>query len=165
MSRAVFGIANNRLQGEALVAELKWVGFSNQSISLIMLDSPAHQEKSGSAKNSQSRADLSEGAFGWLDQVGGVAIPREGSYIAGGPLMVILQAQATGVPVGGLVGALVLMGFSDSEARTYQEQVQQGKILIGIHAETFGDVKRAKEVFQEFEANEILATEDATINP
>jgi hypothetical protein len=80
------------------------------------------------------------GAAGWLVGIGALAIPGVGPVVAAGPIAAALgTAGATaatgagvGVVAGGLLGALTGWGFSEAEARAYQQGVERGDILLAV---------------------------------
>jgi len=82
-------------------------------------------------------------ALGLLAVIG-VAGPL-GAIVAAGPIATTLGltgavgAVATGGVVGaaagGLIGALTGLGVSEPQARTYEEKVQAGEILVSVHTD------------------------------
>jgi uncharacterized membrane protein len=80
-----------------------------------------------------------------------------GPVIAAGPLATFLGisgavgtvvgAGATGAAIGGLVGALVSMGLSEPKARTFEERIEAGDVLVSVHSEQADQVVSALRTF------------------
>jgi hypothetical protein len=96
------------------------------------------------------------GAAGWLVGIGALAIPGIGPIVAAGPIAAALgTAGATaaagagiGVVAGGLIGALTGWGFSEAEARAYQEGVERGDILLAVEVPDNDDAGRVEDAFK-----------------
>lgn len=60
-----------------------------------------------------------------------LALPGIG-LVALGPLAAMLAGAGFGGLAGGMVGSLVGVGVTPDRAKTYEEKIQQGNIIIGI---------------------------------
>ena len=163
MSKAVFCIARSGVQGEAIVNHLKSAGFSNNDVSVLFPDRRgtrafAHEQHTkapeGAAPGARTGGVVG-GALGWFTGIGALAIPGAGPFIAAGPLMAALSGAAVGAAVGGIAGTLVGMGIPEYEAKRYEGKIQAGNILISVHSDSSQKTKRAKEIFEEFEAEDV----------
>jgi len=171
MSKAVFCIAKSEVQAEAIVNHLKGAGFSNNDISVLFPDKRgtrdfAHEQNTKAPEGAATGAGTGGvlgGALGWLAGIGALAIPGVGPLIAAGPIMAALSGAAVGAAVGGLTGALVGMGIPEYEAKRYEGKVQAGNILISVHSENSQETKRAKEIFEEYEAEDISTSGEANV--
>jgi len=171
MSKAVFCIAKSEVQAEAIVNHLKGAGFSNNDISVLFPDKRgtkdfAHEQHTKAPEGTATGAGaggLVGGALGWLAGIGALAIPGVGPFIAAGPIMAALSGAAVGAAVGGLTGALVGMGIPEYEAKRYEGKIKQGNILISVHSENSDETKRAKEIFEEFDAEDIATTGESNV--
>jgi hypothetical protein len=171
MASAVFGIANSEVQAEAIVNQLKLAGFSNHDISVLFPDKRgsrdfAHEQHTKAPEWATSGAGaggLLGGALGWLAGIGVLAIPGVGPLIAAGPIMAALSGAAVGATVGGITGALVGMGIPEYEAKRYEGKVRAGNILLSVHTDKRQDLKRAREIFDEFGAQHISSTKEAEV--
>jgi uncharacterized membrane protein len=103
------------------------------------------------------------GALGWLAGIGALAIPGVGPFIAAGPIMAALSGAAVGAAVGGIAGALVGMGIPEYEAKRYEGKIKAGNILISVHSDNSQETKRAKEIFEEFEAEDISTSGESNV--
>jgi hypothetical protein len=96
------------------------------------------------------------GAAGWLVGIGALAIPGVGPIVAAGPIAAALGVAGTtaaagagvGAVAGGLVGALTGWGFSESEARAYQQGVERGDILVAVELPDDEDAGRAEDILK-----------------
>lgn len=85
-----------------------------------------------------------------------------GAIVAAGPIATALGltgavgAVATGgvlgAATGGLIGALTGLGVSEPQARTYEEKVKAGEVLVSIHTD---DEEKAVKVLTECNATDI----------
>jgi hypothetical protein len=99
--------------------------------------------------------------LGWLAGVGSIAIPGVGPFIAAGPIMGLLGGAAVGGATGGIAGALIGYGMPELEAKQYEGKVKGGNILLSVHTEDRDEVKRAKEIFKQHNAEDISYTGEA----
>jgi hypothetical protein len=171
MSKAVFCILNNVGQAENVVDQLKAAGFSNNDISVLFPDKTssrefAHEKNTKAPEGATTGATtggLLGGALGWLAGIGALSIPGVGPLIAAGPIMAALSGGAVGAAVGGITGALVGMGIPEYEAKRYEGKIRQGNILLSVHAENSDEAKRAKEILEAADAEDISSAGEASV--
>src|SRR5882672_7188536 len=163
MSKAVFCIAKNLVQAEAIVDGLRNAGFSNNDISVLFPDKHgtndfAHEHHTKAPEGAATGAGAGGvvgGALGWLAGIGALAIPGAGPFIAAGPIMAALSGAAVGAAAGGLTGAPVGLGIPEYEAKQYEGKILKGNMLISVHADDRNRVARAKEIMQRAGAEDI----------
>jgi len=171
MSKTVNCIANSQLQAENIVDQLKASGFSNNDISVLFPDKRgtkdfAHEKHTKAPEGAATGAGagvLAGGALGWLAGIGALAIPGVGPFIAAGPIMAALSGAAVGATVGGIGGALVGLGIPEYEAKRYEGKIRAGNILISVNTEDSAEAKRARNIFEEFQAEDITTTAEASV--
>jgi uncharacterized membrane protein len=61
-----------------------------------------------------------------------LAVPGLG-LVAAGPIVATLAGLGAGAAAGGLTGALLGLGLPEHEAKFYNEQIEQGGILVGVY--------------------------------
>ncbi len=94
------------------------------------------------------------GGFGGLvAQLGLVAIPGVGPFLAAGPIAVTLTGLVAGGAIGGLIGSIMKLGFSKEEAEEFEEYLDQEKIIIFVDDK---DETVRDEVHNNFYANQSL---------
>lgn len=158
MSHTVAGVFNEPRHAEMALNELKDAGFTPDQVSVVARDTRETKdmvERSDMAGAETSGATagaflggITGGIVGWLVGIGALAIPGIGPIVAAGPIAAALgTAGATaaagagiGVVAGGLIGALTGWGFSEAEAKAYQDGVERGDILLAIEVPDDGDI-------------------------
>lgn len=172
MSKAVFCIVSREEGANRIIDELRSSGFGSDDISVLFPDKTstknfAHEKNTkapeGAAVGAGSGAAIG-GALGWLAGIGLLAIPGIGPFIAAGPIMAALSGAAVGGTVGGVTGALIGMGVPEFEAKRYEGRVKGGNILISVHSEDSDETRRAKEIFELANAEEISSTGESGVD-
>src|SRR5690348_9566315 len=166
---AVFGIYRNRAGVERAVDALKAAEFRNSDISVLFPENTgtkdfAHEKNTKAPEGATTGAGtgaLLGGGLGWLVGIGALAIPGLGPFIAAGPIVAALAGAGAGGVVGGITGALVGMGIPEYEAKRYEGRVKEGGILLSVHADSSDWVKRAKEILERTEAEDVSSTGEA----
>jgi hypothetical protein len=170
-NRAVFGIYASAEQAERSVNALIHDGFQSQDISVLMPDTEstrafAHRKETKAPEGAAAGATAGGvvgGTLGVLIALGSLAIPGVGPLIAAGPLVAGLAGIGAGGALGGFIGALVGMGIPEYEAKRYEGQVKNGGVLLSVHAETDGEVLRAKEILKETGGTDISTAGEAAV--
>lgn len=102
------------------------------------------------------------GTLGALAGIGALAIPGIGPLLAAGPLVAALAGIGAGGVVGGFTGALIGMGIPEFEAKKYEGRVMKGGILLAVHCDTSGEIKRAQEIMEDSHAEDISTSGEAS---
>lgn len=168
-NRAVFGIYASPEHAERAVNALVNDGFPSMDVSVLMPDSEstrafAHRKETKAPEGATAGATaggIVGGTLGVLVALGSLAIPGVGPLIAAGPLVAGLAGVGAGGAVGGLLGALVGAGIPEYEAKRYAGRVEDGGVLLSVHAVTDGEVLRAKEILRETGADDISTAGEA----
>src|SRR5882672_3588950 len=171
MSKAVFCIAKNLVQAEAIVDGLRNAGFSNNDISVLFPDKHgtndfAHEHHTKAPEGAAAGAGTGGvvgGTLGLLAGIGSLAIPGAGPFIAAGPIMAALSGAAVGAAVGGIAGCLIGLGIPEYEAKRYEGKIRKGNILISVHTDDGNEVSRVKEIFEQNNAEDISSTREAGV--
>jgi len=138
---------------------LRRAGFSDDQIGFVM------QKQEG--ESGEIKHDTDDGGAGGViggilagAGVGGVVaaaaallIPGFGPVVAGGILATVLGGAAIGAAAGGLIGALTQMGVPEEEARYYEGEVREGRILVTVKAE--GRYQEARDILKSHDAYDI----------
>ncbi|HEX5220697.1 MAG TPA: DUF3341 domain-containing protein [Verrucomicrobiae bacterium] len=170
--KSVFCLAQDEVQASNIVENLKNAGFSNNDISVLLPDKGSTREfahkkatkaPEGAATGAGTGAVLG-GALGWLAGIGALAIPGVGPLIAAGPIMAALSGAAVGGATGGLIGSLVGMGIPEYEAKRYESQLREGRVLISVHSENGDETKRAREIFENAGASDIATSGEESVS-
>ncbi len=88
------------------------------------------------ARNTTTGA-ITGGAIGGagvlLAEIGIIALPGVGPFLAAGPIAATLGGIIAGGAVGGLAGALIDLGIDEAELDEYKEYIDRGYIIIAVH--------------------------------
>jgi len=167
---AVYGIYNSRVAVENAVDQLKSEGFRNSDVSVLFATSNsskefAHQNSTKSPEGATagviSGATVG-GVLGWLAGIGSLAIPGVGPFIAAGPIMAALAGAGVGGALGGITGALVGLGIPEYEAKRYEGQIQNGGILLSVHADDSEWSDKAYKILEQTDAQDIGKKNEAS---
>ena len=105
-----------------------------------------------------SEAISIEAMRSYRDSIGALAIPGVGPLIAAGPLLAARSGAAAGATVGGITGGLIGLGIPEMEAKSYENRIAEGNILLSVLTVSGDDVNRAKEIMKKAEAEDIFVT-------
>ncbi|MCX6124744.1 MAG: DUF3341 domain-containing protein [Proteobacteria bacterium] len=161
---AVFGILSDKIDLDRAVDSLKMIGFSNRDISVLLPDDNSelgHEKNTKAPEGATTGATTGVvlgGALGWLIGAGMLAIPGVGPFIAAGPIMAALAGAGVGGAVLGVSGGLIGLGMPEFEAKRYESQIKNGRILLSVHCGTSDEVNRAKESLKRCNAQDIAST-------
>lgn len=152
MKRKV-GVFNTREDAIEAIRRLKDLGYTSEEISIVSKDEQMKdyverehlEEVAGDATATGAVTGGIVGGIGaLLIELGLIAIPGIGPWLAVGPVGAALVGALTGGAVGGIVGALVDMGFDKDEAEAYDRHIQEGKILVMVdeHVDRNADIEQ-----------------------
>ena len=141
MSHLITGVFTSRESAEHAVEELMHAGFSQSDVSLLMSDTTQGREfaikNSTKAPEGAATGAAIGGALGavaaGLAAVASITIPGF-ALVAAGPIVAALTGLGAGAAAGGLTGALVGLGIPEHEAKFYKDEIQRGRILVGVYA-------------------------------
>lgn len=148
-------------------------GYTGDRIGIVSRDPSARDvaddtgsKVAGGAATGAVAGGLLGGLTGLLVGIGALAIPGIGPVVAGGALAsafglgggTAVAGAGIGAAAGGLVGALTGLGFSDDEAKYYDEGVRGGRTLVTVN----DDEGRAERIFDETGADRYRAGGTAT---
>ncbi len=162
----VYAIATSGEQADEIIKNLLLAGFETNDISALFPDKESshefsherHTKAPEGAVAGVAAGGLIGGTLGLLAGIGALAIPGVGPLIAAGPLLGALSAAAAGATVGGVGGAMIGMGIPEFEAKRYENRVEEGNILISVHAVDNGEIARVKDVYESAGAEDIAVT-------
>jgi hypothetical protein len=169
---AVFGIYSSREAAERAADAIVNAGFSSSDISVLLPENmgkraigteKATKAPEGATAGGTTGAVLG-GTLGLLAGIGALAIPGVGPLIAAGPIMATLAGLGVGGAIGGVTGALVGMGIPEYEAKRYEGRIQKGGILLSVHCASSDEVKRAKQIMEGTNAEDISSTSEASVD-
>ena len=177
MNKMVIGVFLDEESAEEAISDLRAMGLKPKDMSILMKDkteiSTNEPDVVGTTATGVTTGALLGGVAGFLIATGTLFAPPLGGLFIAGPLAATLgltgvaattfSGAVTGAVAGGLVGVLAGLGLSPKEAKTYEQHILEGGILVAVPASK--DVMRkVKEVFVENDAEEIkiINQEDAS---
>ena len=168
---SVFCITKSRAHAESIIDRLHTSGFAYSEISVLMPETESHHDighvkatkaPEGTATGAAT-GGVAGGVLGLLAGIGALAIPGVGPFIAAGPIMAALSGAAIGATTGGVLGGLIGLGIPELEAKIYEGKLKTGNFLISVHAHNSAEVTRAKEIFDDEDAEDIATTTQASV--
>lgn len=154
MNKKIVGVFYTEHEASRAIEDLKSHGFLTEDISVIarnkrdveaISDETGTKAPEGMASGAATGGILG-GVTGLLAGIGALAIPGIGPIIAAGPIAATLTGVAVGAGTGGLVGGLIGLGIPEDEAESYDNYVDEGRILVMVDA----DNTRASDVYSVF---------------
>ncbi|WP_054939129.1 YsnF/AvaK domain-containing protein [Paenibacillus ihuae] len=154
MNKKIVGVFHNEHEASRAIEDLKSRGFLTEDISVIARDKrdvDAISDETGTKApegmaSGAATGGLLGGVTGLLAGIGALAIPGIGPIIAAGPIAATLAGAAVGAGTGGLVGGLIGLGIPEDEAKSYDNYVDEGRILVMVDA----DSSRSNDVYAVF---------------
>lgn len=154
MNKKIVGVFHTEHEASRAIEDLKAHGFLTEDISVIARnkrDVEAINDETGTKvpeglATGAATGGLLGGVTGLLAGIGALAIPGIGPIIAAGPIAATLTGVAVGAGTGGLVGGLIGLGIPEDEAASYDNYVDEGRILVMVDA----DIAREKDVYTVF---------------
>jgi len=154
-----------------IVDMLRTAGFFQSEISVLI---PNHAGKWGSSfmsqgelsKSSATRMAKTEaliGALGWMEDLGGIAIPRLGPFIAAGPIRAKLSGLTGRWSSRGVTEALIEMGVAQDSAKICERTVAAGYVLISLHSANDEEIAGAESIFEAAGVVDIWLTEERSV--
>jgi hypothetical protein len=153
----VVGVFPSRGWAERAIDELHHAGFTLHEIGVVMPGGRIAEARTGTevlednAGTGAVAGAVSGGTLGAL--AGALAtglIPGIGPVLAGGLLAGILGGAAAGAALGTFAGPFIALGFSQDEARQYQQEFSAGRSIIVVRAGN--RAAEARDILRRFEA-------------
>jgi len=172
--RVYGGLYSDTDAAERGIKHFQSQGYSGDRIGIVSRDTRGAAEIAehtgsdvvGGATKGAVTGGILGGLTGLLVGIGALAIPGIGPVLAGGALAsafglgggTALAGAGIGAGIGGLIGALTGLGFSEDEAKYYDEGVRGGQTLVTVH----DDDGRADTLFDETGASRYRGGSTAT---
>ena len=112
---------------------MREIGYSDDDITVLAKDKEKMDHLEGDVDKVGAGAAIGGtigGIAAAIPALGLLAIPGIGPILAAGPIAVILGGVLAGGVAGGLIGAFVKMGINEEDAKKYEYQLEQGKIIV-----------------------------------
>mgnify|MGYP000069207783 CR=1 FL=1 len=150
-SEFLSGTFRDRESAEQAYDSLTSRGYNKDDINVIMSDDTKKRHFSQTSVTTDLGNKAAEGGItgatvggtvgaiaGVLAVAGTLAIPGLGIVLAG-PVAAGLAGLGAGAATGGLIGALVGAGIPEERAKTYQTDIENGGIVVGVKPRSADD--------------------------
>lgn len=141
--KVLVGIFETENEAIHVINQLKEAGYQEDEITVLAKDKEMMdyieettgadietQRGGGKAGTGATIGAVLGGVAAALPALGLLVIPGVGPFLAAGPIAVILGGVIAGGVAGGLIGALVKLGVNEEDARIFENDIEQGKILV-----------------------------------
>ncbi|MEQ8318455.1 MAG: hypothetical protein RIE77_04300 [Phycisphaerales bacterium] len=89
-----------------------------------------------------------------LTAVGTVATGGAGLLVAG-PVVAALAGAGAGAATGGVIGGAIGAAIPEHEVKHYEDAVQEGSVLVGVHTDDSDHKDIAKQTFKDCNADKV----------
>jgi len=165
-NKHIVGIFTTEAEAIRAIDRLKISGYRPDEISVMAKDNGRMERVTSITNTNVDNPDTADGAVGGavaggiiggvgaiLAEIGLLAIPGIGPFLAAGPIVAALTGAIAGGAVGGLVGALIDLGRNEDDAKMDEEHLERGDILVLVDT----DDDRSRGTYENFyENNSVL---------
>jgi hypothetical protein len=154
-------IFETRIEADKALERLEAIGVMPSQVSILATD-----ETRGRHFTLQNSTKAEEGATAGaalgglagavaaaLASAGAIAIPGM-NIIVSGYLISALAGLGAGAATGGVVGALIGLGFPEHEAKLYEEELRSGNILLAVKPKDAEQRKRVQEILDDAQSDD-----------
>ncbi len=166
-SAMLTGSFRDRAEVERAYNSLLERGYSKDEINVIMSDDMRKQHFSSTSETTELGTKAAEGGLtgatvggaigavaGALALAGTLAIPGLGIVLAG-PVAAGLVGLGAGAAAGGLVGTLIGAGIPEERAKTYENDIKAGGIVMGVTPRSTEDAQHIEREWSGFRAENV----------
>ncbi len=142
MDKKIVGVFQTEAAAIKAIERLKANGYADTEISVLARQKDK-LDRIGDITNTTVVDEAVDGVVGGavaggvlggigalLVELGVLAIPGVGPFLAAGPIAVTIAGIVAGGALGGVVGALVDMGVDETDAKEYETYLDRGDILV-----------------------------------
>ncbi|HWR15925.1 MAG TPA: PRC-barrel domain-containing protein [Terriglobales bacterium] len=163
---SVYSVYSDRDKLESAVQKLKDQGFNSSDISVVFPDqgrterfAMEHNTKAPEGAAVGGGTGLAVGGvLGWLAGIGTLAIPGIGPLLAAGPIVAALAGAGAVGAIGGLAGGLIGMGMPELEAKRYEKEIREGRMLLSVRCSDPRFVASARSILESTGAKDVFQT-------
>ncbi len=146
----ISAIFASRMDAQNALMKLDDIGVTEEQISLIATDSTVNNhfkienntKAEEGATTGMAVGGLAGAVLAALTSAGALAIPGL-NLVVSGYLVAAIAGFGAGAAGGGIVGALIGLGFPENEAKMVEDQLDEGSVLIAVKPR---DAEQRKEV-------------------
>lgn len=145
MKRTVSAVYESNVEANQAIQNLIDAGIPHNRVSTLMSKETRmryYPETSSSGEAAGWGAGIGA-VIGGLIAVASLGVP--GGIFVAGPFAALVGGAAAGALGGGLVGALVGLGVPEDRAKTYEERIQRGGIVVAAEVPTQREAELAED--------------------
>jgi hypothetical protein len=162
MAEAIIGIFEDPSKARSAMDSLVEAGVDKGRISVMATEETVRdalvveeQTKGAEGVAAGGGIGLASGAIiAGLTAVGAIASGGVGLMVAG-PLVAALTGAGAGAVIGGAVGGLIGLGFSEHEVKHVQDALEKGSVVVAIETKQAEDEDTIKSILSDHDAKEI----------
>ncbi len=160
--RTIVGIFDDAAHAERALTGLREAGIRPAQVSVVARDAADRATLSDGDEDAEGAAGgavtggMIGGLAGFLIGSSALVIPGIGPIVGSGIIVATLTGAGIGAATGGLVGALTAQGVPN-EAEGYQTRVQEGRILLTVHADSDEEARTAQRVLRSRQGDAVRA--------
>jgi len=132
-------IFDDRLEAERAVSDLEAAGFPTSDVGFAIRGSEVSQggmitDAVGAKEGRGAMAGALTGALGGGILAAAITalLPGVGPVLSAGMLAMFFGYAGAGAAVGGILGAMTGLGYSEEEARYYERMFNEGKAIVAV---------------------------------
>jgi len=136
---ALIGVFDDRYEAERAVRDLEALGFNDKDIGFVIRGTDVGQggmitDTVGTKDGRGALVGAATGAIGGgiLAATVTALLPGVGPVLAAGMLAMFFGYAGAGAAVGGILGAMSGLGYSEEEARFYEQKFHEGKAIVAV---------------------------------
>jgi len=164
----VYAVYHDHSKLESAIDHLKNAGFESSDISAVFPDKgrtdqfamERHTKAPEGAATGGGTGLVVGGVLGWLAGIGTLAIPGSGPLIAAGPIVAALAGAGVGGAVGGIAGGLIGLGMPEIEAKRYEKEIKEGRMLLAVRCSDSRFTGTARSILSETDARDVFESGD-----
>lgn len=171
----VLGIFDTYAEADDAFGELINMAYTSDDISLITKESTVSEIVSNNAAKGIAEGAAAGGVIGGivglLTGIGAITIPGVGALLIAGPILAALgltgavasttAGALTGILAGGLLGILKELGIDELQARSIENKIKEGGIMLIIKLKNLveNEEEKVKKTLEKYKASNITTLE------
>ena len=140
MSKTMTQVFKTAPEASNAVDRLLELGIVQENISVLMTDQTRGQSFNVEVNSKAPEGIATGGAIGGvlgaiaagMTAAGTIALTGGAGIIVAGPIAAALAGAGAGAGAGGLIGGLIGMGMDENEAKTAEQALDNGSILLSV---------------------------------
>lgn len=163
-NKTVLGVFSTQEDAEKALSALDHEGVTMKDVSIITQNREAGatmaQDSGANVAGGAATGAIIGGIAGLL--LSAVALPGVGGLLVAGPLAATWGV--TGLVAGGIIGALAGLGVPEETARSYEERIRQGAIVLAVPVKKEGQETLLASTMEDASAEDVRVAERGDVS-